>query len=96
MRPFAATNARQNSLQARSSVLDVEVDELEVDLRSGQDDQRLFQLKYTRGRIGELALASGEIYKFRYDYDSTDNYAVTRSYLTGPNRAVTKFDIRPE
>lgn len=61
-----------------------------------ENDQRLYRLQYARGRVDEVSLASGETYKFRYDYDLTDDSRVIRTYLTGPDRALTKFDIKPE
>ena len=59
-----------------------------------ENDRRLVDFRYTRGRVGEVAFGDGQTYKFRYDYDPRDDYTVLRTYLTPPDGTVTKFDIK--
>src|SRR5581483_9721062 len=61
-----------------------------------ENQRRLFDLKYVRGRVGEVSLASGETFKMRYDYDTRDDSTVIRSSLVQPNGSVARFDFPPK
>ncbi|MGH7886510.1 MAG: cytochrome c oxidase assembly factor Coa1 family protein, partial [Candidatus Binatia bacterium] len=61
-----------------------------------ENDRRLVDFRYTRGRIREMSFADGRTYKYRYDFDPRDDYTITRTYLTHPDGLVAKFDIKSE
>ena len=61
-----------------------------------ENGQELFQFRYDRGRIAELALANKQVYKLRYDYHPRDDYTVIRTYLTAPDGTVTEFEDKPK
>jgi YD repeat-containing protein len=53
------------------------------------------EFKYDEeGRIDRLSLPDRRSYRFRYELDSTDKDQVKRSFVTGPDGSVTKFDIQ--
>ena len=57
-----------------------------------ENGRRLVEFNYDdRGRIGRISLPDRGSYSFRYEYD---NDRVVRSFVTGPDGKVSKFDIR--
>jgi YD repeat-containing protein len=59
-----------------------------------EDGQRVVEFEYDRqGRIGEVKLPDGRLYRFDYQYDRADSRRVVRSFLTGPDGAVTRFNL---
>ena len=57
-----------------------------------ENGRGLVEFKYDKhGRIGQLSLPDRGSYSFRYEYD---NDRVVRSFVTGPDGKVSKFDIR--
>jgi hypothetical protein len=60
-----------------------------------ENGSNLFLLRYSRGRVSELTLTSGQSYKIRYDNDPRDNYTPVQTYLTSPDGKTEKFIIRP-
>jgi uncharacterized protein RhaS with RHS repeats len=57
-----------------------------------ENGRRLVEFKYNdRGRIGQLSLADHRSYGFHYEYD---NDRVVRSFVTGPDGTIWKFDVR--
>ena len=58
-----------------------------------EDGRQLAEFDYNRrARISQLKLPDGRVYRFEYDYDRADPKRVVRSVVTGPDRAVAKFD----
>lgn len=67
-----------------------------TDLASVQENGlELSRLSYTRGRIAELTLASGQSFKLAYDYNPRDDYTVVRTHLTMPDGAIRVFENPP-
>lgn len=61
-----------------------------------ENEQWLVEFSYNQqGRIEDLKLPDGRLYKFQYEYDRTDTKRVVRSVLTAPDGAISKFDIQP-
>ena len=57
-----------------------------------ENGRRLVDFEYDKkGRMARISLADGRSYRLRYEYDSRDK--VLRSFITGPDGSVTKFDI---
>jgi hypothetical protein len=46
-----------------------------------------------KGRTGGISLADKRSYRFRYEYDTQNRDDVVRSFITGPDGSVTKFDV---
>ena len=44
-------------------------------------------------RFRDLKLSDGRIYRFEYEYDRTDPIRIVRAIVTGPDRAIAKFDV---
>ncbi len=61
-----------------------------------ENDQTIFKLRYTRGRVSELVLPNGKSYKVGYDLDPRDDYTPVRTYLTGPDGKTEKFTVPPK
>ncbi len=61
-----------------------------------ENGQRLVEFDYDRqGRISDLKLPDGRLFKFQYEYDRADTKRVGRSVLTAPDGSISKFDIQP-
>jgi len=56
----------------------------------------LVDFRYTRGRIGRVQLPGGRDYKLSYTFDPRDDSTVIQTYLTGPDGAVSRFDVKPQ
>ena len=61
--------------------------------RVEEDGQAFVDFDYDRRRISEVKLANGRIYRFEYEYDRADPKRVARAIVTGPDRAIAKFDV---
>ena len=62
-----------------------------------EDGRRIVNFQYGDwGRIEWISLPDRRSYLFRYEYDPRDEKQVRRTFVTGPNGSVTKFDIRPQ
>jgi hypothetical protein len=59
-----------------------------------ENDRRSVDFRYTRGRIDEITFNANQTYKFRYEYDPRDDYTVKRTWLTMPDGALSRFDIK--
>ena len=61
-----------------------------------ENGRRLVEFQYKAGRIGQISLADHRSYRFRYEFDPRDKGRLVRSFVTGPDGSVTKFDIKSE
>jgi YD repeat-containing protein len=58
-----------------------------------ENGRRLVDFHYDeKGRMGRISLADRQSYRFRYEYDPRDRDQVLRSFVTGPDGSVSKFD----
>lgn len=61
-----------------------------------ENGRRVVEFDYDRrGRISDLKLPDGRLYRFEYEYDQANTSRVVRSAVTAPDGSVSKFDIQP-
>jgi YD repeat-containing protein len=59
-----------------------------------ENGQKVVEFEYGRlGRIRELKLPDGRLYRFEYEYDRANSKRVIRSILIAPDGTITKFDV---
>ena len=59
-----------------------------------ENGQRVAEFDYDRrGRLSELKLSDGRLYRFDYQYDAGDTKKVVRSTVTSPDGSISKFEI---
>jgi hypothetical protein len=61
-----------------------------------ENGRRLIEFQYPLGRVEQISLADGRVYKIRYDRDPQVKSKIMRTYLTVPGGVVHKFDTKPE
>ena len=59
-----------------------------------ENDRRVLEFDYDRrGRISELRLPDGRLYRFNYQFDPANTKRIVRSIITAPDGATTRFEI---
>lgn len=58
-----------------------------------ENQTRLVDIHYTRGRVDRLSLRDGRSYRFRFERDPQDRSHIARTFVTGPDKTVNKFEF---
>jgi YD repeat-containing protein len=59
-----------------------------------ENDRRVVEFDYDRrGRISELRLPDGRLYRFDYQFDPANTNRIVRSIITAPDGSTTRFEI---
>ena len=61
-----------------------------------ENGYRLIEFRYPSGRVEQISLADGRNYKIGYDHGPDGISDPIHTYLTLPDGAVHKFDVKPE